>query len=72
MTSHPGKTIQAYNLSVIILETLVLPVTPRNIMSAFRSAGIWPFNIDIFTDEDLCVLLLLTGQTQTRSKNSST
>jgi hypothetical protein len=37
----------------IVNQSLPNALTPNNIKSGFSVNGIWPFNTDIFTDEDL-------------------
>ncbi|XP_011696449.1 PREDICTED: uncharacterized protein LOC105455090 [Wasmannia auropunctata] len=52
MKSNPGITMGIYNIPTIVKQALPLAVTPKNIMSGFQVSGIWPFNRDIFGDED--------------------
>lgn len=49
---HPGKCLTIYDIPGIVRETFPKAVTPSNIISGFKVAGIWPLNRDIFTDED--------------------
>jgi hypothetical protein len=41
-----------YNIPSIVSQSLPNVLTPKNIKSEFLVTGIWPFNRDIFTDED--------------------
>ena len=52
MTTNPGKTMTIYDLPKIVTQALPLACTPRNIMAGFRVSGIWPFNPDIFTEDE--------------------
>lgn len=52
MRSNPGKTVSIYDIPSLVNEVHVCACVPRNILSGFRSAGIYPFNRDIFTDAD--------------------
>ncbi|XP_066950693.1 uncharacterized protein [Macrobrachium rosenbergii] len=52
MTDHPGSTMTIYDIPGIVSTAMPLAVTPANILAGFRSAGISPFNRDIFQDED--------------------
>jgi len=52
MKSNPGKTMVIYNIPSLIKAALPNAATPKNIISEFTSTGIWPFNKDVFTEED--------------------
>ncbi|XP_035280508.1 tigger transposable element-derived protein 1 [Anguilla anguilla] len=50
--THPGTPATIYDLPGLIAEALPISATPKNIMAGFRCTGIWPFNSNIFDDED--------------------
>lgn len=52
MLSHPARTMTIYEISGCLAHAFPLAFTPRNIESGFRVTGIWPFNSNIFTEED--------------------
>lgn len=52
LKSNPGKTMTIYDIPSVVRQALPNAVTPKNIKSGFSVTGIWPFNKDIFTDED--------------------
>lgn len=52
MKSHPGHTMTIYDIPGIVAEAFPKATTPTNIMAGFRVTGIWPFNRDIFTDDE--------------------
>lgn len=52
MTNHPGKTMTIYDIPAIVSSALSLALSISNISSGFKSAGIWPFNCEIFQDCD--------------------
>ncbi len=51
MRSNPGITVSIYQIAGLVNEAFMSAVTPRNIISGFRSTGIFPYNRDIFPDE---------------------
>lgn len=52
VTNHPGQTMTIYDIPGIVNSSLHLAVSPGNIKSGFQVSGIYPFNRDIFQDED--------------------
>lgn len=55
MYTHLGIPISIYDIPSLVKESLPLAATPKNITSGFTKTGIWPFNRNVFTDEDyLC------------------
>jgi hypothetical protein len=52
LRSHPGKTMTICDIPSTVNQSLRNALTPKNIKSGFLVTGIWPFNTDIFTDED--------------------
>lgn len=55
MTSNPGKTITIYNIAALVNQAWSSAFSTQNIISGFRKTGIFPFNSDIFVDDDfLC------------------
>lgn len=41
-----------YNIPSLVREALPMAITPKNITAGFASTGIWPFNKNIFTEDD--------------------
>lgn len=55
MLNNPGKPISIYDIAKMSGEAYGLSFTPRNIVKGFEVSGIYPYNRDIFRDEDfLC------------------
>lgn len=52
MMRHPGKTFSIYDVAECVNEAHMKVMTPKKICSAFKATGIFPFNRDIFTDDD--------------------
>lgn len=52
MKSHPGKTMTIYDIPAILKEALPLAATPVNIQKGFTVAGICPFNMNVFADDE--------------------
>ncbi len=51
LLSNPGRTITIYEVSKLFGEAFLLSFTPANIISGFRSSGIFPYNPDVFPPE---------------------
>jgi hypothetical protein len=47
-----------YNISGIVKSSLHLTASPGNIKAGFQVSGIYPFNSDIFRDEEFVGLRL--------------
>lgn len=52
MRNNPGKTMSIYELPGIVKYAWPLASTYNNIANGFKKAGIYPFDKNIFTDED--------------------
>ena len=52
MRNHPGKTMNIYDIPLIVGEALPRAVTPSNIIAGFKVCGISPFNSEIFQECD--------------------
>ncbi|KAJ8962885.1 hypothetical protein NQ318_001294 [Aromia moschata] len=49
---HPGRIVGQYDVARLFREAYLKGASPRNGVSGFASSGIWPFNPNIFGDED--------------------
>ncbi|XP_064598457.1 uncharacterized protein LOC135464820 [Liolophura sinensis] len=52
MMRNPGKTITIYQMGQLIDAAWLKAATPSNIISGFKVTGIWPFNRNVFGDEE--------------------
>ncbi|KAJ8346659.1 hypothetical protein SKAU_G00280600 [Synaphobranchus kaupii] len=52
MKTHPARTATIYDLPGLVAQALPVSATPKNIMAGFQCSGIWPFNSEIFGDDD--------------------
>lgn len=52
MKNHGGNPLAIRNLPEIIATSLDIGATRKNIKSAFRSTGVWPYNPEIFQEFD--------------------
>lgn len=52
LKSNPGNTITIFDLPEIIEHAFLNAVNPKNIVSGFKAAGIFPLNPNIFVDSD--------------------
>ena len=52
MVCHPGKTITIYDVAELVGKADDQALTLRNIRSGFAASGIWPFNRDVFGEDE--------------------
>lgn len=52
MMNNAGKTITIYNIAHCVKEAHTKALTPINIHSGFRKTEIYPFNPEIFSEDD--------------------
>ena len=52
MISNPGKLISIYEVASCVNSAHERALTPANIISGFRKTGIYPFDRNIFSDDD--------------------
>jgi hypothetical protein len=52
LRNNPGKTMSIYEIPGIVKYAWPLASTPTNICNAFKKAGIWPYDPNVFTDDD--------------------
>ena len=52
MVSHPGKIITIYDVAELVGKADEQTLTPRTIRSGFAASGIWPFNRDVFGEDE--------------------
>ena len=52
MNNNPGRPMVIHDVAEVVGMAYPLAFTPKNITAAFRSTGIFPYNPNIFTDED--------------------
>lgn len=50
--NNPGKTMTIYDIPSVVSVAYPLAFTPKNIQSGFRVSGVFPYNRDIFTDDE--------------------
>ena len=55
LQSHPGKVITKYQFNQLFSEAWLKTMTPANIVSGFRSCGVYPFNPKAVLDHDPCI-----------------
>ena len=49
---HPGETLSLYYVAELSNKAFVKSCTLENITSSFRRTGIFPFNLEIFTEDE--------------------
>ncbi|KAF6016672.1 hypothetical protein EB796_025016 [Bugula neritina] len=52
MLNHPGRTISIHDVGGLLGDAYPKAFTPCNITSGFRVAGIYPFNPDVFGEDE--------------------
>lgn len=52
ISENPGKTITIYNIPHLSKIPFEQSFSKANIRSAFKKAGLWPVNRDVFKDDD--------------------
>ncbi|XP_063226437.1 tigger transposable element-derived protein 6-like [Bacillus rossius redtenbacheri] len=52
MMRNPGKTVSIYDVASLICEAHEKAMTPANITPGFRKTGIFPFNRNVFSEQD--------------------
>lgn len=52
MTMHPGSRMTIYDIPQIVAGALPDAVSPRNITSGFKVSGIWPFDRNVFREDE--------------------
>lgn len=52
LTSNPGKTVSIYEVAEFVNAAFSESFTISNICKSFEKTGIYPFNSNIFTDDD--------------------
>src|SRR5678816_2470279 len=52
MVSHPGKRISFYDMAGIFGTAYLRTATPEKAVNGFKCSGLWPFDPEVFTDDD--------------------
>ncbi|XP_011858146.1 PREDICTED: tigger transposable element-derived protein 6-like [Vollenhovia emeryi] len=52
MFNHPNVPIAIGNVAELVAEPILKGASSINIVNGFKATGIWPFNRDIFTEDD--------------------
>lgn len=52
MVNNPGKTVTIYEIPKLAAVAIPQAFKQQNIQKGFEKSGIWPFNSNIFSDED--------------------
>jgi len=64
MLAHLGKTVTTYNMAQLMGDAWLKAATPSNIMSGFKTSGIWPIDRHVFSADHFCCQLLQTDLIQ--------
>lgn len=55
LLNHPGTPITIYQIAELVGVAHAKAMKPENIMSAFRKTGIYPFDRNIFSEDDFLI-----------------
>ncbi|KAB0793383.1 hypothetical protein PPYR_13003 [Photinus pyralis] len=58
MTNNPGKNLTIYDIAGLLGQAYPKAFSPANIQSGFRVSGIFPFNSDIFREDEFYTSLV--------------
>jgi len=77
MTSHVGQRISKYDVAQLFGTAYVNSATMRNAIAGFSCTGLWPFNPDVFNDDDFSASMITeedpnSGQVSTSSTTTLT
>jgi len=72
MHNNPGKRITIYDIPNISSGAIISAATPKNILNGFLVSRIWPFNRDVFSEDEFSPQtvtdIMIDIQTQTSSE----
>lgn len=66
---YPGKPIDIYHVAECVNVAFMKSMTPSNIMNGFKVTGIFPFDQNIFNDDDFAVSAVTDRQNESESFN---
>ena len=72
MSSHVGQRISPYDVAQLFGTAYVNSATMRNAISGFSCTGLWPFNPDVFTDEDFSASMITEEEDPSAVQASAT
>lgn len=52
MKTNPGKKFSIYDVPSVTTNAIVNSATPKNITNGFLVAGVWPFNRNVFNEDE--------------------
>lgn len=52
LRSNPVKVMSIYDIPTVLKDSFSLGVSPHNIQKGFNVTGIWPYNRDVFQDDE--------------------
>ena len=51
-TTHPGQRISTYDIAELFSNSFMNSSTMAKAVNGFKCCGLWPYNPDVFKDED--------------------
>ena len=72
LLNHPGRPMSIYDVAGVSAQAYYKAFTPENIVSGFKKSGIFPFNRNVFTDDDFLPVLPVEASTELPAPSTST
>ena len=58
IVANPAKRISFFSMASIFGKAYLRSATPDKAVNGFQTCGIWPYNAEIFTDEDFSAAMV--------------
>lgn len=69
LVNNPGKRITIHVIAELVGEAYPLAFSPSNVLSGFNGTGIYPFNRNVYKDEDFVASMVTDVSIENVEKN---